>query len=342
MAGRGGNKQPPILLGGASVPVPAGDGDLDGGDDLMSPARKRQGGGGLDQVLPSKKEKVEVETVTLDVAKIRGLLGEQSRELLAAQQGQLEKAMKEMEARVDCRVTQVEGQVAALAGQNGALESKVAGLEAALQELAGAVKEGRAHGSRASEDEVGAERRRSTLVIGGWPRDSRRQDILRELNEAIQKLGLKDSVDQEPFCTGRGAPWLCCLSQPGQGNQKLTSEPACSSSCRTLPRMTSTVGLGPSFGAASRRHQRSGQWRGTLRLSSESLPRLTRTLLLTTWTLNTKLAQHGGRTACCARLASRFHPSMTTRVSITSARRPTGTGLMSASCPSWWARVSSK
>ena len=163
---------------------------------------KKRGGGASAPEGPPKKEKTALETVTLDVAKIRDLLVEQSKELLAAQQGQLSQAMKEMEQRVDARVSQVEGQVANLTGQNVALETKVTQLESALQELAGVVKNGSLAGGRVPGSGVADDRRRSTLVIGGWPRDSRRQDILRELKEAVQKLGLSDLVDQEAFCTG--------------------------------------------------------------------------------------------------------------------------------------------
>ena len=92
--------------------------------------------------------------------------------------------------------------MANLAGQNVALETKVTQLETALQELAGAVKNNHSGGGRLPGSGVADDRRRSTLVIGGWPRDSRRQDILRELKEAVQKLGLSDLVDQEAFCTG--------------------------------------------------------------------------------------------------------------------------------------------
>ena len=203
---KGGNKQPIHLGGGAAaaVPVPGGDGDLgdlEVDDDILSPGRKR-GGGQRESPGPPKKEKVAVETVTLDVAKIRDLLVEQSKELLAAQQDQLSQAMREMETRVDARVSQVEGQVATITGQNVALEAKVTELESALQELAGAVKSGQAGGARGQGAGTGADRRRSTLVIGGWPRDSRRQDILRELKEALSKLGLADLTDQEAFCTG--------------------------------------------------------------------------------------------------------------------------------------------
>ncbi|CAE7949162.1 unnamed protein product [Symbiodinium sp. KB8] len=213
------NKQP-ILLGaeGAGVPVPDGDLDLEEKDvDVVSPTRKRGGQSANKSEEPNpKKEKNLSDTVTLDVAKIRGLLVEQSRELLSAQQSQLNKAVQEMEAKVESRVCQVEEQVASLAGQNVALESKVTQLETALQELADTVKGGGSGGRVLPGVDEG--RRRSTLVIGGWPRDSRRQTILKELNEAIRTLNLGGDIDQEAFCTGprRSLALLPMTARPGE------------------------------------------------------------------------------------------------------------------------------
>ena len=88
MARAGGNKQPPILLGGAAtVPVPMGDADLETDTDPLSPGGRKRGGAGGAAAAPAKKEKTATETVTLDVSKLRALLAEQSQELLTAQQG---------------------------------------------------------------------------------------------------------------------------------------------------------------------------------------------------------------------------------------------------------------
>ena len=192
------SKQPILLGGAAAVPVPVEDMDLEGGDGPLSPAKKRLGA--VTAAPQPKKEKTAAgDTVTLEISKIRDLLVEQSKELLEAQKVQLDGAMKDMEGRFDARVAHVEGQVATLTGQNAALETKVGDLEAALQELSGLVKAGT---RRPGEGGADLDRRKGTLVIGGWPRDSRRQTILKELGEAFQKLDLQDLVDQAPFCTG--------------------------------------------------------------------------------------------------------------------------------------------
>ena len=103
-----------------------------------------------------------------------------------------------MEKKVDQRVAAVEASVGTLTGQNESLQSRVAELEGALAELTKLVKEGKGVAVAKGEEE----RRRSTLVVGGWPRESRRHDILEELREGLKYLGLEREYDQAPFCTG--------------------------------------------------------------------------------------------------------------------------------------------
>ena len=45
-------------------------------------------------------------------------------------------------------------------------------------------------------------KRRYTLVIGGWNQDTQKRIILGEVEEAIQKLNLKEQIDNPPFTTG--------------------------------------------------------------------------------------------------------------------------------------------
>ncbi|CAE6963578.1 unnamed protein product [Symbiodinium sp. CCMP2592] len=106
--------------------------------------------------------------------------------------------MIEMEAKVELRVAGVEKQVVEAQERSAVLETKVEQLEAALKDLTQMVKSGQ--GPRNLGDDV--ERRRSTLVFGGWPKDSRRVDILADLKEALPKLGLATECDESPFCTG--------------------------------------------------------------------------------------------------------------------------------------------
>ena len=43
---------------------------------------------------------------------------------------------------------------------------------------------------------------RMTLVFGGWPRESRRQDILHDLQRALKEAGAETYFDDDPFTTG--------------------------------------------------------------------------------------------------------------------------------------------
>ena len=43
---------------------------------------------------------------------------------------------------------------------------------------------------------------RLTVVVGGWPRDTKRQQILSKLSKLVQDLELADSLDRDPFVTG--------------------------------------------------------------------------------------------------------------------------------------------
>ena len=137
--------------------------------------------------------------ISLDVSRLRELLHEQSEDLLQRQKSMFDEAMSEMEARTEKRVGAVEATVATLTGQNEVLEGKVASLEKALQELTILVqKQGTVE--RVSPDE--SDRRRGTLIFGGWPKDSRRADILKEVADAIRGLGLTNEHDEQPFTTG--------------------------------------------------------------------------------------------------------------------------------------------
>ncbi|CAE7294318.1 unnamed protein product [Symbiodinium sp. CCMP2592] len=196
----GASNKVPIRLGAegqdaANVPVPL-EVDEEGGED--GGGGKKRSGIEAAPGLPSPKKERPSGTVTLDVERVRELLADQSRELLAAQQRQLATAVHEMEERVEARVGKVEQQMAEVHGRSEVLEGRIVELEAALKDLKGLVQTGAVQAVPKDD----AERRKSTLVVGGWPRDSRRQDILKELEMAIRRLGLAGMVDQQAFCTG--------------------------------------------------------------------------------------------------------------------------------------------
>ncbi|CAE7292934.1 pol [Symbiodinium necroappetens] len=80
-------------------------------------------------------------------------------------------------------------------GRIGAVETKVESLENKIEELSKRLEAG--SGASGSEGE-----RKLTLVYGGWPRDSRRADILQQLRRGLEGLQVWEMVDSEPFTTG--------------------------------------------------------------------------------------------------------------------------------------------
>ena len=46
------------------------------------------------------------------------------------------------------------------------------------------------------------DRRRHTLVFGGWERDTKKDKLLAELNQAVRGLSLSSKTSEQPFTTG--------------------------------------------------------------------------------------------------------------------------------------------
>ena len=160
-------------------------------DDVMDltakPARGRdepQGGS------PPKTRRAEQEGVTADM--LRALLADQQRAILEAQtqtiRATVEEAMSTFEKRQEQRFASVEKAQVAHNTRMEKMEQGMADLEA---------------GSTAapSSDGTADGRNRNTLVIGGFPRDTRRQGILKKIQETIRKLDLLAHVDGEAFTT---------------------------------------------------------------------------------------------------------------------------------------------
>ncbi|CAE7726001.1 pol, partial [Symbiodinium sp. CCMP2456] len=215
------NKAPLVDLGKTDLP---GEVPVPEDDDLalnISPTRKRDG-----ESTPGGRapKKLQSGPISVDIDRLRALLNEQSEEIVARQQQQLEAAMREHEAKTDQRVGLVEASVAEITGQHAALETKVESLEKALQELTVLVKQqptGLGRRLPADDDE----RRRGTLVLGGWPRDTRRADILKEVQDSIKRLGLQKDHDEEAFTTGprRSVALLPMPRRTGETDQERRS-----------------------------------------------------------------------------------------------------------------------
>ena len=185
------------------VPVPIEEDGEEGVESLpTSPGQKRAGVEMHGARKGSRTDgKGENKTITLDVDSLRALLREQSDELLGRQREQLDAAIGDLEGRTLARVEAVQDQVQGLTGRQEDLEGKVESLERGLAELTDLVRNG---GRAVHVTDRGDldEKRKMTLVVGGWPKDSKRRLILHDLQQAIEALGLQGAITGEPFVTG--------------------------------------------------------------------------------------------------------------------------------------------
>ncbi|CAE7284848.1 unnamed protein product [Symbiodinium necroappetens] len=140
--------------------------------------------------------------VMVDMGDLARLLEETGNKIMKAQHEHLEARMGALEELTGKRMASAETRL-------GTVETKVDTLETKLDELAKKLEQGDRRGAEGD--------RRLTLVYGGWPRDSRRHDILRQLQRALEKLGVWDLVDSEPFTTGPRRSTALSTFQARQG-----------------------------------------------------------------------------------------------------------------------------
>ncbi|CAE7779377.1 Zdhhc3, partial [Symbiodinium sp. CCMP2456] len=130
-------------------------------------------------------------TVALDMQDLERLLAQHADRILQAQHAHLEARLGSLEEVLAARVGGTETRL-------DTVETKVESLEAKIEELTKELREKPVRGQFGR----GVEDRRLTLIFGGWPRDSRRGDILAGLDKALQGLQIKHLLDNEAFCTG--------------------------------------------------------------------------------------------------------------------------------------------
>ncbi|CAE7243875.1 unnamed protein product [Symbiodinium sp. CCMP2592] len=184
---------PGIKVGLLGVP----DGpDLDLDDDASHKAKGLEGR----QDSPAKRTKAapSVEGITMEA--IRGLLQEQSFQLLQAQQAQISSSLTAFEERQAARLDLIESTVQSQGAE-------VQGVQGQLRDLAARVSQLETQGPGAS---TSGPDRRHTLVFGGWAANTRKATLLHQLRQALSALKLESHLDSEPFCTGaRRSVALC-------------------------------------------------------------------------------------------------------------------------------------
>ncbi|CAE7662879.1 unnamed protein product [Symbiodinium sp. CCMP2456] len=189
--GSGANK---VQLGVPSVP--------EGTDDDLSPTGLKRGPeGGVGR--PTKRQdKAAAAGEGVSLVQLEELLAKQTATFLQQQKQQLDEGLKDLELRTVKRIEGVQAGVDKLAGRADAAEERVQVLEKALADLTALVKQGGGTSAVGRVPKAVDERRKGTLVFGGWPRESKRVTILTELAEALKKVDLLGAMDDKPFCTG--------------------------------------------------------------------------------------------------------------------------------------------
>ena len=130
-------------------------------------------------------------TMTAMQALLAAHLGTQTRELQAHQSAEITKAVKAMEERTSRQIEHVRQEIqkemrAGHSANADAIDKLQEGHEALCKRLAAI--EGREASTVASTD--GEDNRRQAIILGGWPRDTPRLDILADVKAMAADLDM--------------------------------------------------------------------------------------------------------------------------------------------------------
>ena len=178
---------------GAGDRLPAGDMEFVESDDDKRGPPKREAPAAGDS--PPKQRRGEG-AVTEEV--LRQLLADTTKTILAAQQDALQQTMDKMDRKNDVRFGTIETELQKGARHTEALEEKIAELSLRV----GKIEEGSTTANSEVMSTTEAARRKLALVIGGFPKDTKRAVILHRVSGLLQELKLNTLVDESPFCTG--------------------------------------------------------------------------------------------------------------------------------------------
>ncbi|CAE7264184.1 DHX57 [Symbiodinium sp. CCMP2592] len=151
-----------------------------------SPKRRRGESKG-----PPPRSKKNKAPEKFDWHTLRGLLTEHRDDIVKHNRDHVEQVCQALETKVDARFSQVDATFRDMTDKIQGMEAKVQRLEGLLQ-----------GGARAGPIDDMDEKRRATLVFGGWNPDTQRRTILNEVEEALTRLNLKQYTDKAPFTTG--------------------------------------------------------------------------------------------------------------------------------------------
>ena len=128
---------------------------------------------------------------------LRRLLADTQAVILKAQQDTMDRAIEKLESKQEKRFTNIEAVTQKVVETTSKFEEKMNELSTRL----GKLEEGSTTASSDGNARDGV-RRRLTLVVGGFPKDSKRDVILKRVNEVLQDSNLSHLTDEKPFCTG--------------------------------------------------------------------------------------------------------------------------------------------
>ena len=183
--------------------------DLEEPADHPDTANKRSG---HEEDVRSPKARRGDETMTADL--LRTLLSQSQEQMISAQKQLLDAAMGKLEERQATRFAAIETKADQQHEHIVKIEDAIKMLEARM----GKVEEGSTQASSEQPSGTTDARRRLTLVIGGWPRDTKKAVILSDIHKAINALKLQNDLDEEPFCTGprRSSALVPFKQRPGE------------------------------------------------------------------------------------------------------------------------------
>ena len=171
----------------AEIPIPSES------DEELS----RRGGKRTDRESVESPPKTRRAEAALSEDVLRQLLAETQRAILNAQNDMLTNAIAQLEDRQNRRIQQVEQKMDDGARRHDQVESALREIHGRLQKL-----EDTSTTAPSESGTLDTTRRKLTLVVGGWPRDSRRAVILAKISEMLKELKVEDLCDENAFCTG--------------------------------------------------------------------------------------------------------------------------------------------
>eukprot|EP00439_Symbiodinium_sp_Y106_P053807 s1247_g7.t1 len=120
---------------------------------------------------------------------LRGLLSQQKEDIVRSNKEHVDEVYRVLNQKMDARFASVDSTFQGVNERLQNMEGKVARLEGLLRD-------------GAAPDSSLDEKRKHTLVFGGWQMDTQRKVIVGEVTEALERLGVKGLTDQAPFTTG--------------------------------------------------------------------------------------------------------------------------------------------